>query len=217
MIIEKNLTRIISTLPEQVHLVAVTKHRSIEEIQRVVNYGIQDLGENKVQELLNKYPKIKGDVRWHFIGHLQRNKVKVIIDKVHLIHSVDSIRLAEEVQLQSLKIQKKTSVLIQVNISKEESKYGIDETQINNFIAEVSRFKNIVVQGLMTMAPYTENIEETRHIFNELYKIYDKIKANQSQYSNVFMHILSMGMTNDYSVAVAEGSTMVRIGRGIFQ
>lgn len=217
MSIEKNLTEIINSIPENVTLVAVTKKRTVEEVQHVVDFGITDLGENRVQELLDKYYKIEGKVRWHLIGHLQRNKVKYIIDKVHLIHSVDSLRLVEEIEAQSKKINKTTDILIQVNISKEDSKFGIDEEEIFRFIDTASACKNVSIKGLMTMAPYTENVEETREIFKKLYVLYDKIKENTHLYNNVSMEYLSMGMTNDYSIAVQEGSNMVRIGTGIFK
>ncbi len=216
MSIEKNLDQIIKDMPQDVTLVAVTKHRSLEEIQRVVDYGIKDLGENRVQELLNKYDEIKGEVRWHLIGHLQTNKVKYIIDKVDLIHSVDSIKLAKEISTQAEKHGRIMKILIQVNVSKEESKFGIDAEEVESFLHEISQESNISVVGFMTMAPFTENIEETRHIFRKTREIYDKIKDSQYKFNNVNIETLSMGMTNDHPVAIEEGSNLVRIGRGIF-
>ncbi|MPW26019.1 YggS family pyridoxal phosphate-dependent enzyme [Alkalibaculum sp. M08DMB] len=216
MNIEKNLDQIIETIPSDVNLVAVTKNRTVEEIQRVVDYGIIDLGENRVQELIEKFDKVVGDVRWHLIGHLQTNKVKYIIDKVHLIHSVDSLKLAKEISSQSKKNNIFTKILIQINVSREESKYGIYLQDIESFLYAIDELENISVQGLMTMAPNIENIEEIRHIFRKLKELYDKIKDKQNLYKNVDMNFLSMGMTNDYSTALEEGSNIVRIGRGIF-
>lgn len=216
MNIEKNLDQITKEMPQDVTLVAVTKHRNIEEIQRVVDYGIKDLGENRVQELLDKYDKIKGDVRWHLIGHLQTNKVKYIIDKVDLIHSVDSIKLAKEINTQAKKHGRIMDVLIQINVSKEDSKFGIEVEELEAFLKEISSESNISVVGFMTMAPFVENIEDTRHIFRKMREIYDKIKDNQDAFKNVNIKTLSMGMTNDYPVAIEEGSNLVRIGRGIF-
>ena len=216
MNIEKNLDRILKEIPQNVTLVAVTKHRSIEEIQRVVDYGIKDLGENRVQELLDKYDKIKGDIRWHLIGHLQTNKVKYIIDKVDLIHSVDSVKLAKEINTQAKKHELIMRILIQVNVSMEDSKFGIEVEEVESFLQQISHESNISVAGFMTMAPFTENIEETRHIFRKMREIYDKIKDNQDAFKNVNIETLSMGMTNDCPVAIEEGSNLVRIGRGIF-
>ena len=216
MNIEKKLDQIMKEIPQNVTLVAVTKHRSIEEIQRVVDYGIKDLGENRVQELLDKYDKIKGDIRWHLIGHLQTNKVKYIIDKVDLIHSVDSVKLAKEINTQAKKHELIMRILIQVNVSMEDSKFGIAVEEVESFLQKISHESNISVAGFMTMAPFTENIEETRHIFRKMREIYDKIKDNQDAFKNVNIETLSMGMTNDCPVAIEEGSNLVRIGRGIF-
>lgn len=217
MTIEKNLSNIISQLNNRAKLIAVTKYRSIDEIKQVVDYGIKDLGENRVQELLDKYDKIEDNVNWHLIGHLQRNKVKYIIDKVHLIHSVDSLRLASEIDTQSNKIGRCTNILIQCNVSKEESKYGVYPEDLEDFLISTRELKNIKIKGLMTMAPYTENIEETRYIFKKLKFIYDKIRHDSTNISNLSLEYLSMGMTNDYNIAIEEGSNMVRIGTGIFQ
>ena len=216
MNIEKKLDQITKEMPQDITLVAVTKHRSVDEIQRVVDYGIRDLGENRVQELLDKYDKIQGDIRWHLIGHLQTNKVKYIIDKVDLIHSVDSVRLAKEINAQAKKHGRIMKILIQVNVSMEDSKFGIGVEELESFLQEISHESNISIIGFMTMAPFTENIEETRHIFREMREIYDKIKDNQGAFKNLNIKTLSMGMTNDYPVAIEEGSNLVRIGRGIF-
>lgn len=216
MSIENNLDKIMASKSKNITLVAVTKHRTVDEIQRVVDYGILDLGENRVQELLDKYDKVKGEVRWHLIGHLQTNKVKYIIDKVHLIHSVDSLKLAKEINLQGVKHKIVMKILIQVNVSGEESKFGININEIESFLDSIKDFEGLSVQGFMTMAPYTENIEETRYVFRNLHDFCDKIKSKQSLYTNVDINFLSMGMTNDYPIAIEEGSNLVRIGRGIF-
>lgn len=216
MSIETNLEKIIASKPAGVTLVAVTKHRTVDEIQSVVDYGILDLGENRVQELLDKVDKVQGKVRWHLIGHLQTNKVKYIINKVDMIHSVDSLKLANEINLQARKNNKTMKILVQINVSKEESKFGIEIEEVDSFLESIQELESISVQGFMTMAPFTENIEETRHVFRNLREFCDKIKNNQSLYKNVEMNFLSMGMTNDYPVAIEEGSNLVRIGRGIF-
>ncbi|MFZ7122050.1 MAG: YggS family pyridoxal phosphate-dependent enzyme [Eubacteriaceae bacterium] len=217
MKIKTNLESIKKQIPPSVELVVVSKNRTLDEVQEVVDNGITNLGENRVQQLLSKYDNIKGDVNWHFIGHLQTNKVKYIIDKVCLIHSVDSLKLAQEIQRQSVKHDKITDILIQINVSKEKSKYGINIEEYEDFLESLKQMKNINVKGLMTIAPYTEKIEETRYIFSELKEIYDKIKINEIAYFNVEMKTLSMGMTNDYLIAIDEGSNMIRVGRGVFE
>jgi len=216
MSIENNLDKIIASKSNNITLVAVTKHRSVDEIQQIVDYGVSDLGENRVQELLEKYDQVKGEVRWHLIGHLQTNKVKYIIDKVYMIHSVDSLKLAQEINRQACKHKIVMKILIQVNVSREESKFGIDIEEIRSFLDSIKDFEGLSVQGFMTMAPYTENIEESRHVFRNLHVFYDKIKNEKSLYTNVEINFLSMGMTNDYPIAIEEGSNLVRIGRGIF-
>ncbi len=212
----KNINRAIenSKYNQEVKLIAVTKNFGVEEIELAIENGITDIGENRVQELVEKY-KILGDkVNYHMIGHLQTNKVKYIIDKVKLIHSLDRLSLAKEINKRAEKYDIIMDTLIQINISKEETKQGISVEEVDEFINSLSEFKNIRVKGLMTIAPYENNIEDTRWIFKELKAIYQDIKSKN--YKNVDMEILSMGMTNDYEIAIEEGSTMVRVGTGIF-
>ncbi|QNU68469.1 YggS family pyridoxal phosphate-dependent enzyme [Ruminiclostridium herbifermentans] len=199
---------------EDIKLIAVTKTVDVERIKSVYNYGILDMGENRVQELLEKYDKLSSECRWHLIGHLQTNKVKYIVDKVDLIHSVDSIQLAKEIHSRASKIGKKMNILVQVNVSGEESKFGISPQEVNEFIKIISEYGNISVRGLMTIAPYAENTEDIRDVFKKLYSIYIDIK--QKKLDNVSMDYLSMGMSNDFEVAIEEGANVVRIGTDIF-
>lgn len=200
---------------EDIFLLPVTKTIDTERIQKVFDYGINSFGENKVQEILDKYDKFPNDaVNWHLIGHLQTNKVKYIIDKVKLIHSVDSEKLAQEINKKSEALNKVTDVLVEVNISAEDSKFGIKPENTEEFIKKISKLKNIRIKGLMTVAPYVENSEENRHYFRELRKL--SVDIAKENIDNVYMDTLSMGMTNDYEVAIEEGATIVRIGTGIF-
>lgn len=197
-----------------VKLIAVSKTKPVEMLQEAYDLGCRDFGENKVQELIDKYERMPEDVRWHMIGHLQRNKVKYIVDKVYMIHSVDSVRLAEEISKEAVKKNVTVSVLVEVNVSGEESKFGtcVDETV--SLVENISKLPNIIVKGLMTIAPYVENSEENRLYFAKLKQIYvDIIHKN---IDNVFMEELSMGMTGDYEVAIEEGATYIRVGTGIF-
>ena len=197
-----------------VKLIAVSKTKPVEMLQEAYDLGCRDFGENKVQELIDKYDRMPEDVRWHMIGHLQRNKVKYIVDKVYMIHSVDSVRLAEEISKEAVKKNVTVSVLVEVNVSGEESKFGtcVDETV--SLVENISKLPNIIVKGLMTIAPYVENSEENRLYFAKLKQIYvDIIHKN---IDNVCMEELSMGMTGDYEVAIEEGATYIRVGTGIF-
>ena len=199
---------------QEVTLVAVTKTIDIEKMAYLLDLGVHNFGENKVQELLGKYEVLPKTVKWHFIGHLQTNKVKYIIDKVCLIHSVDSVKLAEEIN----KCAKKTGIimdiLVQVNISSEESKFGIAKEEIDEFLEIISKLSNISVKGLMTMAPFSENPEENRLYFINMQKLLVDIR--HKSVNNIYMQFLSMGMTNDYQIAIEEGANMVRIGSAIF-
>ena len=179
-----------------------------------MDYGVNDFGENKVQELIDKYENIKAPVDWHLIGHLQTNKVKYIVDKVTLIHSVDSIHLAKEIEKEAAKKGVVVNVLIQVNIAHEDTKFGIDENQIYDILNEIKSFPHLKVKGLMTIAPFVEDAEENRPHFRNLYQLSLDIKSKNID--NIDVSILSMGMTNDYMVAIEEGATMVRVGTGIF-
>ncbi len=199
---------------EDIKLIAVTKTVDIDRIKSVYNYGILDMGENRVQELLEKYDKLASECRWHLIGHLQTNKVKYIIDKVDMIHSVDSIQLANEINARAAKAGKKMNILLQVNVSGEESKFGISPEEVNEFIEIISGYGNISLRGLMTIAPYAENTEAIRDVFKKLYSKYIDIK--QKKLDNVTMDYLSMGMSNDFEVAIEEGANIVRIGTDIF-
>ncbi len=200
---------------KDITLLAVTKTVDVDKIIEAIECGVTDVGENKPQELLRKYDIIGNKVRWHLIGSLQTNKVKYIIDKVHMIHSLDRIGLCEEIQKRSEKIDRKINCLIQVNISKEESKHGLDEEDVVNFIKEVSsKYYNISIRGLMTMAPFTEDQSKVRDVFRRLKTL--SYEIDKLDIKNVSMDYLSMGMSNDYSIAIEEGANIVRIGTSIF-
>ncbi|MCM1088105.1 MAG: YggS family pyridoxal phosphate-dependent enzyme [Muribaculaceae bacterium] len=199
---------------QDVTLIAVSKTKPVSMLQEAYDAGCRDFGENKVQELVQKWEEMPKDVRWHMIGHLQRNKVKYIVDKVCLIHSVDSLKLAQEISKEAGKKKITVSILIEVNIAEEESKYGVACGDTCQLVEEIAKLPNILVKGLMTVAPYVENPEENRQYFEKLRQIYvDIIHKN---IDNVSMEELSMGMTGDYEVAVTEGATYVRVGTGIF-
>ena len=201
--------------PEDIKLVAVTKTLPPETIREAAGLGITSVGENRVQEMLDKYQKLNDlQLEWHMIGHLQRNKVKYIIDKVALIHSVDTIELAEEINKRAGLAGKRTDVLLQVNVSGEESKFGMDPGSVFDFLQQAQGLQNVHIRGLMTIAPYTDNPEKTRPVFARLKAIFEKIKAAKPP--GVDMDFLSMGMTGDYEVAIEEGANIVRIGTGIF-
>jgi len=200
--------------PEDINIVAVTKTKGIEVINEAIKEGIQDLGENRVQELLEKYDNIDNRCRWHLIGHLQTNKVKYIIDKVSLIHSLDRLELAKEIQKRAERADRVMDVLVQVNVAGEESKFGISPSEVREFLLKVREYKNLKVRGLMTIAPFAENPEDIRWVFRDLNKIFIDIK--HENIDNICMDYLSMGMSNDYEIAVEEGSNMVRIGTSIF-
>lgn len=198
----------------EVTLIAVSKTKPVEMIEKATEYGIVNFGENKVQELIDKIPQFEESLSWHMIGHLQRNKVKYLIGKTALIHSVDSLRLAKQISEESKKAGLVTKVLIEVNVAGEDSKFGISVSEALPLIEEVAKMPDIKVCGLMTIAPYVENPEENRKYFRELRKL--KVDIGNKNIDNVSMGILSMGMTNDYEVAIEEGATHVRVGTGIF-
>lgn len=200
--------------PEEVTLIAVSKTKPVPMLTEAYQAGSRDFGENKVQEIMDKYPMLPEDVRWHMIGHLQRNKVKYIVDKVSLIHSVDSLRLAEEISRQAGKKQAELDILVEVNIAQEESKFGVSRAEASQLVEEIAKFPNIHVKGLMAIAPFVEQPEENRKYFRQIKELSVDIK--KKNIDNVSMSVLSMGMTNDYMVAVEEGATMVRVGTGIF-
>ena len=200
--------------PEDVTLIAVSKTKPVSMLQEIYDLGIRQFGENKVQELTDKYEKLPKDISWHMIGHLQRNKVKYLIGKTTLIHSVDSLRLAEAIEAEAAKKNCLVDVLIEVNVAREESKFGISPEEVLPLVEQIARFRHIKIKGLMTIAPFVEDPEENRSIFADLHKLYIDIK--KKNHDNDTVSVLSMGMTNDYEVAIEEGATMVRVGTGIF-
>ena len=199
---------------EEVTLIAVSKTKPVECIKEAMAYGTVDFGENKVQEIVEKYETILEPLNWHMIGHLQRNKVKYIVDKVALIHSVDSLRLAEQINEEAKKKNVIAKILIEVNMAGEESKFGVKPEETLSLIEQIALLTNVKIMGLMTIAPYVENGEENRVYFQKMRKL--NIDIKRKNIDNVCMDILSMGMTGDYEVAVEEGATMVRVGTGIF-
>lgn len=200
---------------EEVTLIAVSKTKPVEMLQEIYAAGVRDFGENKVQELTEKYEVMPKDMKWHMIGHLQRNKVKYIVDKVALIHSVDSLRLAETISKEAAKKGVTVPVLIEVNIAGEETKFGLSsKEEVIKLTEEIAALPNLLVKGLMTVAPPAENPEENRLFFREIKQL--SVDITNKNIDNVSMEILSMGMTNDYTVAIEEGATMVRVGTGIF-
>ena len=199
---------------DEVTLIAVSKTKPVEMLQEIYDENIRDFGENKVQELCSKMEQLPSDIRWHMIGHLQRNKVKYIVGKVELIHSVDTYRLAEEINIQAKKQKVIVPILVEVNIAHEESKFGISAEDAILLVEEISKLENIRIKGLMTIAPYVENPEDNRLYFRKIKQL--SVDITNKNIDNVFMEILSMGMTGDYMVAIEEGATMVRVGTGIF-
>jgi PLP dependent protein len=202
----------VSRDPREITIVAVTKGRSADQIKEALANGLTDIGENRVQEALLKYaaliPDAQVPIRWHLVGHLQTNKTKEAVKVFSLIHSLDSRHLAEEIDKQAAKINKLQDVLIEVNVSGEESKFGIKPAEAADFIKDISALKNISVKGLMTIAPILENAQNARPYFRQLRELRDKING---------LSILSMGMSDDFEVAIEEGATMVRIGRALFK
>ena len=199
---------------DEVTLIAVSKTKPVEMLQEIYDENIRDFGENKVQELCSKMGQLPSDIRWHMIGHLQRNKVKYIVGKVELIHSVDTYRLAEEINIQAKKQNVIVPILVEVNIAHEESKFGISAEDAILLVEEISKLENIRIKGLMTIAPYVENPDDNRLYFRKIKQL--SVDITNKNIDNVFMEILSMGMTGDYMVAIEEGATMVRVGTGIF-
>ena len=199
---------------DEVALIAVSKTKPVEMLMEAYEAGVRDFGENYIQELVDKIPRLPSDIRWHMIGHLQRNKVKYIIDKVSMIHSVDSLRLAEEISAQAIKKNVDVDILVEVNVAKEESKFGTFTSEAVLLVEEISKLPRIHVKGLMTIAPFVEDAEENREYFRKLKQLSVDIAAKNID--NISMNVLSMGMTGDYVVAVEEGASCVRVGTGIF-
>lgn len=200
---------------DDITVIAVTKTVDSDKALEAFKAGLINLGENRVQEFVNKYEKLeKNNINWHIIGHLQKNKVKYIIGKIKLIHSLESLALAEELDKRSKQQGIITEVLVELNIAEEESKFGIKKENLIEFIKSVEDFENIKIVGLMTVAPFVEDKEEVRWVFKEMKHLYDKVSS--MSFKNVEMKFLSMGMTNDYDVAIEEGANIIRIGTAIF-
>ena len=218
MSITQNLTNIKSQLPEGVTLVAVSKTKPISDLMEAYNAGQRIFGENYVQELVDKHEQMPKDIEWHFIGHLQSRKAKLIAPFVSLIHGVDSLKLLEEINKQALKNNRVVDCLIQVHIAEEESKFGLDEQELDEILKQVQNdnenFKNIRIVGLMGMATFTDNLNQIEKEFKQLKTIFDKYK--QIDTMNIKLQSLSMGMSGDYQLAISCGSSMVRIGSSIF-
>lgn len=216
--IKENLEKIKSELPEHVQLIAVSKTKPEADIQEAYNAGHRDFGENKVQEMTDKHASLPGDIQWHMIGHVQRNKVKYMAPFVHLIHGVDSLRLLKEIDKQGRKNDRVINCLLQVHIAKEESKFGLDEEELKALLDSESfrEMKHVNIRGLMGMATFTENKDVIKSEFTYLKNLFDSLKQKQEQWPHLNMEILSMGMSGDYHLAVECGSNMVRIGSSIF-
>lgn len=225
MNIEQNITDILKNIEvsakkvnkslEDITVIAVTKTVDSDRALQAFEAGLNNLGENRVQEFVKKYEIMKDyHIDWHIIGHLQKNKVKYIIGKVKLIHSLESLSLAEEIDKRSKQHEIVTDVLVELNIAEEDSKFGINKDNLIDFIKSLEVFENIRIVGLMTVAPYTENKEEVRWVFRKMKQLYDKV--SNMIFKNVDMKFLSMGMTNDYDVAIEEGANIIRIGTAIF-
>lgn len=201
--------------PQDITVIAVSKTVDAARAREAVEGGLINLGENKVQEMVSKYEQLPNlSIRWHMIGHLQKNKVKYIIDKAELIHSVESIDLANEINKRAIQHGLIAKILIELNIAKEESKFGINDENVYEFIKSLEQFENLKVMGLMTVAPNSDNPEEIRWVFKRMKEIFDNI--SDMKISNTDMKYLSMGMTNDFEIAIEEGSNIVRIGTAIF-
>ena len=211
--IRENLAGVKASLPEGVHLVAVSKTQTIEKIMEAYELGIRDFGENKVQELEMKFEALPKDIRWHFIGGLQTNKVRKLMGKTYLIQSLDRISLAAEINRRAEMSDQSVDTLIEVNIGEEEQKAGINLKDLPGFIEELRSMERIHVRGLMAIIPQGSE-EENRHYFHKMKEVFEELKKMESE--RIHMEILSMGMTQDYGLAIEEGSNMVRVGTGIF-
>lgn len=199
---------------QSVTLIAVSKTKPISDIEELYHIGVRDFGENKVQELCEKYENLPKDIRWHLIGHLQTNKVKYIVDKVSLIHSVDSVHLANQIERECIKKNVEADILVQVNVAEEDTKYGLKVEETISMVKEIAALPHVHIKGLMTIAPFVDNPEDNREVFKALKKL--SVDINDKNIDNVCMDILSMGMSGDYEIAIEEGSTMVRVGTSIF-
>lgn len=198
----------------EITLIAVSKTKPVDMLQEAYDQGIREFGENKVQELCDKIEVLPGDIHWHMIGHLQTNKVKYIVGKTALIHSVDSLHLAQEIEKQAAKQEVIVPILVEVNIAEEKSKFGIHKEEAFELVKSIALLPHLRIQGLMTIAPFVEDPEDNRLYFRQIHQLSVDIK--EQNIDNVRMDVLSMGMTGDYTVAIEEGATMVRVGTGIF-
>ena len=216
MSISENILKIKSKLPEGVSLVAVSKTKPISDLLEAYNGGQRIFGENKIQEMASKYNEMPKDIAWHMIGHIQRNKVKYMAPFVSLIHGVDSLRLLTEINKQALKNNRIIDCLLQVKIAAEENKFGLSENEVLNLLAseEIKNFQNIKIVGLMGMATFTNNQEQLQKEFEILKCIFDNLTHLNS--TNYNLKTLSMGMSDDYPIAIKNGSTMIRVGSSIF-
>ncbi len=216
-LVEKNISEACSRAGRdrsEVTLIAVSKTKPVEDIMEAYNAGIRDFGENKVQELVDKYDKLPKDIRWHMIGHLQKNKVKYIVDKAVLIHSVDSFELAKEINKQAEKKNRVVDILIEVNIADEETKFGVGYDNALELVKSVMELSYVNIRGLMCIAPYVVDSNQNRKFFQKMLKLDVDIMSKLC--NNIHIDVMSMGMTCDYTVAIEEGATMVRVGTGIF-
>ena len=200
--------------PKEVTLIAVSKTKPVPMLEEAYEAGARDFGENKVQEIVQKKPELPEDIRWHMIGHLQRNKVHQVMGKAVLIHSVDSLRLAEQIETEAAKKDMVADILLEVNVAKEESKFGMMPEDVEEMAGQIAALPHLQIEGLMTIAPFVDDPEKNRPVFRKLYQLSVDIK--KKNIDNVCMDVLSMGMTGDYQVAVEEGATMIRVGTGIF-
>ena len=210
MTISKNLEALKTSLPEAVTLVAVSKTKSNEAIMEAYAAGQRVFGENKVQEMVEKYETLPKDIEWHMIGHLQRNKVKYMASFVHLIHGVDTEKLLAEINKQAAKHDRRIPCLLQVHIAEESTKFGFAESELSELITRIDEFPNVEIKGLMGMASFTENFNQIQQEFRGLKKRFDQL------FKNTEAAVLSMGMSGDYPIAIAEGSTLIRVGSKIF-
>lgn len=199
---------------KDVTLIAVSKTKPLEDLREAYEAGARDFGENKVQELTDKITNLPEDIRWHMIGHLQRNKVKYIVGRVYMIHSVDSLRLAEEISREAVKKNLAVRILMEVNVAQEDSKFGVSVEEAPALAEEIAKLPGISLEGLMTIAPYVQDAEENRKVFAQLRQL--AVDISDKNIDNVSMNVLSMGMSGDYEVAIEEGATFVRVGTGIF-
>ena len=216
MPIKENLLKIKSSLPEHVTLVAVSKTKPVADLMEAYNVGQRIFGENKIQEMTEKWEQMPKDIQWHMIGHIQTNKVKFMAPYVSLIHGVDSLKLLEEINKQAIKNNRIIDCLLQIHIAEEETKFGLDEEELNDLLTSESfkNLNNIKIVGLMGMATFTENQNQIKKEFEHLKSIFDKLELQNTK--NCELNTLSMGMSGDYKLAIVCGSTMVRIGSSIF-